>query len=211
MEEIPINAPVTCSDGPCGKSIAAIVVRETMRVTHLAVEDESLTYAPYQRLVPVDQIVETTAESIRLRCTREDVDRMAPFIHTHYVPKLQEDYSLYEGGEGPGGVDMWGSASTVGEMTTKFDEEAIPAGEVAIHYGADVKAHGHKVGQVDELAVDPDSGQITHLLMLEGHLWGKKDVAVPVSAIAAVSTDAIVLNIDKEAIEALPEVPLRGH
>jgi sporulation protein YlmC with PRC-barrel domain len=211
MEEIPINAPVTCSDGPCGKSIAAIVDRETMRVTHLAVEDESLTYAPYQRLVPVDQIVETTAESIRLRCTREGVDRMAPFIHTHYVATLQEDYSQYEGGEGPGGVEMWGGASTVGAVTTRVEEEAVPAGEVAIHYGAAVRAHKHKVGQVDELVVDPDGGRITHLLLRKGHLWGKKDVAVPVTAIVAVNADEVILNIDKEAIEALPAVPVRRH
>ena len=211
MKEIPINAAVLCVDGPCGKSIAAIVDRETRRVTHLAVEDETLTYAPYQRLVPVDQVAGTTAESIHLQCTREDVDRMAPFIHTHYVARGQEDYSLYEGGEGAGGVGMWGSASTVGEESTKVEEEAIPAGEVAIHYGAAVRAHKHKVGQVDELVVDPDSGKITHLLMLKGHLWGKKDVAVPVSAIAAVNAGEIVLNIDKEAIEALPEVPERRH
>jgi sporulation protein YlmC with PRC-barrel domain len=211
MTEIPINATVECIDGPCGKSLAVIVDRETRRVTHFAVEDKSLAHAPYQRLVPLDQVAETSSVLIRLRCTRDDVDRMVPFIHTHYVVKAQEDYSLYEGGEGPGGPGMWGTPSTVGEMATKVEEEAVPPGEVAIHYGIAVKAQGHKVGQVDELMIDPASGEVTHLLMLEGHLWGKKDLAVPVAAIGAVDVDEVVLTIDKEEIEALPVVPVKRH
>jgi hypothetical protein len=211
MTEIPINATVECIDGPCGKSLAVIVDRETRRVTHFAVEDKSLAHAPYQRLVPLDQVAETSSVLIRLRCTRDDVDRMVPFIHTRYVVKAQEDYSLYEGGEGPGGPGMWGTPSTVGEMTTKVEEEAVPPGEVAIHYGIAVKAQGHKVGQVDELMIDPASGEVTHLLMLEGHLWGKKDLAVPVAAIGAVDVDEVVLTIDKEEIEALPVVPVKRH
>ena len=211
MTEIPINATVECIDGPCGKSLAVIVDRETRRVTHFAVEDKSLAHAPYQRLVPLDQVAETTAALIRLRCTRDDVDRMVSFIHTRYVFKAHEDYSLYEGGEGPGGPGMWGTPSTVGEMATKVEEEAVPAGELAIHYGIAVKAQGHKVGQVDELVVDPDSGEVTHLLMREGHLWGKKDVAVPVSAIGAVDVDEVVLTIGKKELEALPTMPAKRH
>ena len=207
MTDIAINARVECADGPCGQVVAAIVDRQTRRVTHIAVEDKSLAYAPYQRLVPLDQVAETTTASIRLRCTRDEVDRMVPFLHTRYVLKGQEDYSLYEGGEGPGGPGMWGSPSLVGEKATEIDTEAVPAGEVAIHYGMAVKAESHKVGQVDELVIDPDSGEVTHLLMREGHLWGKKDVAVPLSAIGAVDVDEVVLKIDKEAIRALPAVP----
>jgi sporulation protein YlmC with PRC-barrel domain len=207
MTDIAINGKVECADGPCGQVVAVIVDRLSRRVTHVAVEDKSLAHAPYQRLVPLDQVAETTAASIRLRCTRDDIDRMAPFLHTRYVFKAQEDYSLYEGGEGPGGPGMWGTPSTVGAMATKVEEEAVPAGEVAIHYGMAVKAESQKVGQVDELVIDPDSGEVTHLLMREGHLWGKKDVTLPLSAIGAVDVDEVLLKIDKEAIRALPAVP----
>jgi sporulation protein YlmC with PRC-barrel domain len=74
-----------------------------------------------------------------------------------------------------------------------------------------VKTGEGKVGTVDELVVDPDSGNITHLLMLKGHLWGKKDVAIPITAIDLVDADGIHLNIDKEAIKALPTVPVKRH
>ncbi len=87
----------------------------------------------------------------------------------------------------------------------------MPPGELAVYRGMDVSTAEGKVGQVDELVVDPDSGEITHLLMREGHLWGKKDVAVPVSAIDTVEADEVYLNIDKEAVGALPAVPVRRH
>ncbi len=65
--------------------------------------------------------------------------------------------------------------------------------------------------QVDELVVDPDSGKITHLLMRKGHLWGEKDVAIPVTAIDVVTADEVYLNIDKEAVAVLPSVPVKWY
>ena len=60
-----------------------------------------------------------------------------------------------------------------------------------------------------ELVMDPDGSAITHLQMREGHLWGKKDVAIPVSAISLVDTDTIYLKIDKGDVQALPDIHVR--
>ena len=51
--------------------------------------------------------------------------------------------------------------------------------------------------------VDPVSHQVTHVLLKEGHLWGRKEVAIPVSAIAGVEY-GIRLNITKRQVEDLP-------
>jgi hypothetical protein len=64
---------------------------------------------------------------------------------------------------------------------------------------------------VDELVVDPDGEKITHLMMRTGHLWGKKDVAIPVSAIDSVDSEAVYLKIEKEDVGALPSVPVKRH
>jgi hypothetical protein len=48
---------------------------------------------------------------------------------------------------------------------------------------------------------------VTHVLLKEGHLWGRKQVAIPVSAVASVDA-GIRLNITKGQVEDLP--PL-GH
>jgi sporulation protein YlmC with PRC-barrel domain len=72
-----------------------------------------------------------------------------------------------------------------------------------------IKATDGVVGKLDELVLDPKSGDITHVQMREGHLWGKKDVAIPVSAIEFVDEDTVYLKIDKKAVKTLPAVPVK--
>lgn len=45
------------------------------------------------------------------------------------------------------------------------------------------------------------------MLLKEGHLWGRKQVAIPISAVASVDT-GIRLNITKKQVEDLPPVEL---
>ena len=207
MKEIPIDADVECTDGACGRSIALIVDRETRRVTHFAVEDKSLRYAPYQRLVPLDQLAETTPDLIRLKCTRDELNQMEPFIHTRYVAQESEDYTLYEGGGGAQGWrGEWGTSSVAGETYTKVEEEQVPEGEVAVHPGTHVHATDGPVGVVEELIIDPGSAQITHVVLRKGHFWGKKEVQIPISAVERGEGDTVYLNLDKKAIGELPVV-----
>jgi hypothetical protein len=83
----------------------------------------------------------------------------------------------------------------------------IPPSEVALHRGARVKATDGYVGQVDEFLVDPISEQITHLVLCEEHMWGRKDVGIPISLVKHVEGDTVYLKVDKHTIEALPAVP----
>jgi hypothetical protein len=50
---------------------------------------------------------------------------------------------------------------------------------------------------------DPGDDRITHVLLREGHLWGRKEVAIPISAVTGVQ-DGIRLNITKQQVENLP-------
>jgi len=51
--------------------------------------------------------------------------------------------------------------------------------------------------------VDPDDHRVTHVLVREGHLWGRKEVAIPVSAVTSLD-DGIWLNLTKSQVEELP-------
>ena len=96
------------------------------------------------------------------------------------------------------------------DMTVYVPEESqqIPPGELAVRRGTRVEATDGFVGKVDELVVNPENGHITHLVMREGHLWGKKDVAIPLSAIGDTHEDTVVLKLDKRQIESLPTFPV---
>jgi len=44
---------------------------------------------------------------------------------------------------------------------------------------------------------------VTHVLLQEGHLWGRKEVSIPISAVTGVDA-GIRLNITKKQVEDLP-------
>jgi hypothetical protein len=52
--------------------------------------------------------------------------------------------------------------------------------------------------------VNPKNSHITHLVMREGHLWGKKDVIIPISAMGDTREDTIFLKLNKHQVESLP-------
>jgi uncharacterized protein YifN (PemK superfamily) len=85
----------------------------------------------------------------------------------------------------------------------------IPAGELAVRRGTRVEATDGYVGHVDEFVVNPENGHITHLVMREGHLWGQKDVVIPLSAMGETREDTVFLKLDKHQIESLPTFPVR--
>ncbi len=111
---------------------------------------------------------------------------MRPFTTTHFVQKGEPDYATsYMAGD-PNAFTQ--PMVTYDTWVEPVPEQHIPHDELAVYRGMDVRTGEGKVGTVDELVVDPDSGNITHLLMRKGHLWGKKDVAIPVTAIDVVDS-----------------------
>jgi hypothetical protein len=45
------------------------------------------------------------------------------------------------------------------------------------------------------------------VLLQEGHLWGRKEVAIPISAVAS-NSGGIQLNIAKQEVQDLPSVDI---
>ena len=82
-------------------------------------------------------------------------------------------------------------------------------GEVSVRRGQPVLATDGAIGHVQGLVVHPESGHVTHVLLQEGHLWGKKEVAIPIGAIAS-TRDGIQLKLSKHEVQDLPPVDA-GH
>jgi hypothetical protein len=65
------------------------------------------------------------------------------------------------------------------------------------------------IGVVEEFWVDPEDGQITHLVLPAGHLWGSKVVPFPVSEIDRIAEKDIYLKLDTKAIARLLAAQVR--
>ena len=48
---------------------------------------------------------------------------------------------------------------------------------------------------------------MTHVLLQEGHLWGRKDVAIPVTTVTRVS-GRIEVSLSKQQVQGLPQVDI---
>jgi uncharacterized protein YrrD len=197
--DIPIHAKVNCSDGPAGQTTHVVLKPTSEKVTHIVVDDGG--YPGAARLVPIDHITQATSSAIQLDCTREALGKMPPFELVHFIPSNLNGYI------GSGYV-MWPYFEPISPYIT-LTKEHIPANELAIRRGANVEATDGRVGRVDEFIIDAHSDHITHLVLREGHLWGQKDVAIPVKLIDHYKDNAVYLKADKNAIEALPEVPVK--
>ena len=82
-------------------------------------------------------------------------------------------------------------------------QDVVPLGETEVGRGEHVHALDGEIGQVEGFLVDPGDHRVTHVLLQEGHLWGRKEVAIPVSAVTGVE-HGIRLNMTKKQIEDLP-------
>ncbi len=166
-----------------------IVDPATRTVTHLAIEPKHRREPG--RLVPID-LVDTTTGEIRLRCTLAEFDALDPAEENELVEDI-------------GGMGVGGMAAPMGIPSAPqiVLEDVVPLGETDVGRGEHVHALDGEIGQVEGFLVDPGDHRVTHVLLREGHLWGRKEVAIPVSAVTGVE-DGIRLNMTKKQIEDLP-------
>jgi hypothetical protein len=175
------------------------------QVTHLVVREASSPNTDY--LVPIDLVSETIADTIRLRCSQAELAKMAPFIQTTFIEEKVPNYTGAWGGYGMG-TYFWPYVTSEKTIHMSIGYQQIPPGEVAVRRGTRVEATDGDVGHVDELVVNPENQHITHMVMREGHLWGQRDVIIPVSAMGETREDTVFLKLDKHQIEALPTFPV---
>jgi hypothetical protein len=159
-------------------------------VTHLVIGPRH-RHEP-ARLVPL-HLVDTAAGEIRLRCTLAEFGRLDSAEQTEVIEDLGS----------PGGALTGMGVGTVRQRVRTVVHDAVPVGEEEVSRGEPVHALDGEIGRVHGFLVDPGDQHVTHVLLEEGHVWGRKEVAIPVSAVAG-AEDGIRLNLTKKQVEGLP-------
>jgi sporulation protein YlmC with PRC-barrel domain len=205
-----IGTEATCSDGVVGTLSRVIVDPVAQAVTHLVVDPEHERNRG--RLVPLD-LVDAGPGEVRLRCTKAEFDDLTPAEETQFIPATDpyDGYGPEQIGFMPyyglgGGMIVPGVTPGGGDITPQvIVTDAVPLGEVEVSRGQSVQATDGDIGHVQGLVIDPGSRHVTHVLLQEGHLWGRKQVAIPISAVAS-TADGIRLKITKQEVQDLPPV-----
>ena len=193
-----IGTRASCTDGHCGEVSRLIIDPATDTVTHLAIQPGHRPEAA--RLVPV-HLAKVTDGEIRLRCTLAEFGKLDHAeerdLVTGEAPVRHVGGRVGAGGPDPVWAKRW--------RQTAIFEDVIPGGEAEVGPGDPVHAVDGEIGRVQGFLVNPDDDRVTHVLLQEGHLWGRKEVAIPMSAVIRVD-EGIRLNLTKEQVGELPPV-----
>src|SRR4051794_35895346 len=208
-----LGKSVRCTDEVFGELADVVIDPIATQVTHLVVEP--LHGDGVSRLVPIELVENDDKDEsgeIRLRCSAEEVRQLEHVQEFAYLrlgqpPTSDPDWDVgvedvlalpyYEGSE------VIGYGGELGETGVTYDR--VPKGEVEIRRASTVAAADEQyLGKVDGFVVD--EGHITHFVLERGHLWGKREITIPIGAVARVESDAIELSLTKAQVEDLPAV-----
>jgi sporulation protein YlmC with PRC-barrel domain len=207
--ELPIGADVVCQDGAGGNLTQVVIDPIAERVTHVVVETKG---GRPPRLVPID-LLDVVLRQVRLHCTNAELHALPAAEEAEYLPVVSGGAGL---GYGPGSSFIWPYYGIVGTsigggMGTGLNQDIpvvhdrLPLGEVAVRRNQCVSATDGDIGQVKGLVLDPADHHVTHFLLKEGHLWDRKEVAIPIGTVTSV-TDGIKLSLDRDEIGRLPSL-----
>lgn len=217
-----IGTEAACSDGSCGHVTRVVVDPVARAITHLVVEPSHRQGVA--RLVPVD-VVTAAGGRVQLRCSISDFEALEPAEEAEFLPGsgdfegFEPDhvlthpyYRLGAGGLGMSGLGMSNAGMGVGDrgapnLAKTPLTDTVPRGEVSVRRGDQVYATDGPIGSVHGLVIDPANQHVTHVMLEEGHLWGRKEVAIPISAVTTIDA-GIQVALSKAEIKALPSVDI---
>lgn len=213
MTRLELGARVDCSDSTFGELANVVIDPTTRRVTHLVVTAQGEPWV--ERLVPVELVDagDETRRAVTLRATAEEVRSLPPVQTVAYLQLgdfplddpdwdmgIQEVYALPY-------YPAYDLQPRPLDFPIMYDR--VPKGKVELRRASGVySAEGHHLGHVDGFLVDRDE-HITHLVLERGHLWGRREVTIPIGAVAKVETDDVTLSVTKGQVGLLPEVSVQ--
>jgi len=206
-----LGMPVVCRDGTRAELRRVLLTAATPAITELAVARHRRDDG---RLVPIG-LVESVTDVVTLSCTADELDRLDTAVQLELpseaigrepapLPDLPAPAPGFEfsflGGPGASGGALFGMSGLAHPQPVK--EDRLGDDEVELDKGEQVYASDGPVGHVRGVAADAEH-RVTHILLAEGHLWGEKEVAIPIGAVKRLDGE-VAVTLSKEQIRDLP-------
>jgi len=206
--KLELGTLIRCADGATRELVDVVIDSSSSRVTHLVIRPAQ--HAEDARLVPISLAsrAEDGESEISLNCGAADLERFDP-VHK---------FEILRAGERPNEDPKWDvgvedivvapnyaptafgdyGGSLDSDVTISYDR--VPKGEIELRHASSVySADGHNLGSVDAVVVDDDD-RLTHLLLERGHLWWKREVALPADSISKFESDMLTLGLTKREL-----------
>jgi len=210
-----LGTAVRCTDAELGELADVVIDPLSKQSTHVVVRSTHGKIAP-SRLIPIHLVDRDAERDICLTCTAEEASKCDPVQDFAYV-RLDEmpvdDPKWDVGIERALALPYYQTDDP--SFAYPYDDhvglnyDRVPKGEVEVRRSSVVSTSDDEaVGHVDGFLVD-DSDHITHIVLARGHLWKKREVTIPMSAIDKVETDLVTLKLTRQELGELPAVKVR--
>jgi sporulation protein YlmC with PRC-barrel domain len=210
-----IGTTVVAEDGTCGILRRVVLNPIANEVSHFVVETRHAHGIGH--LVPTS-LVGAVDEAVHLRCTISQFEKLPFADEGHFTTGSTGTWAY-----GPGQmVSLPYFERDMGSLSAPSGDGVQSAAAAVVHDGSTVlavellrgdivHATDGRIGKVHGVLIDPATHQATHLL-LEGvhHLWGRKEIAVPISAVTSAG-DGLHLDLTRDQVRELPEVPIKDR
>lgn len=207
-----LDCHVHCADGPFGELSDVVIDPRTRCLTHLVVQPHHRHRLA--RLVPVSEVqVDGVGDGLRLGCTIAEIHELEPVQDSEYLRLGQRpteepnsDIGIEEVAEMPPYQSFGSDTLAAAPAPMDFDPhvtvtyDRVPRGTVEIRRQSEViSSDGHYVGHVVGL-VFGDQQRIVEFVIHHGHLWSKREIAIPIDSIERLMSDEIVLRSSHDEV-----------
>jgi uncharacterized protein YrrD len=202
--DLNIGTPVRCRDGECGRLHKVVVDPHTQRVTDLIVQKGLLLRK--DRVLPIDVVDRATAEGVVLTIPSQDLPGYPEYKEARFTEAVSRAWSG-GGSYSKDDVRCWQGSyllacqNPVEPRVRKEVETGISSELAAIERGTRVINTYGTVGSVDHVLVDPETGEITHMVVRRGIL--PYYPIVPVAEIEGISEEAVTIRLDEKELDQL--------
>lgn len=200
-----LGTTVRCSDGAVRELADIVVDGPGRRVTHLVVQPKR--QHEEARLVSLELVGEDANGGVSLFCTAETLDGLERVREYAYLPAGQQPEENPQWDVGVEDVLVVPSVEPLDMAEPEFDPnvnlmyDRVPKGEVELRVTSSVYSKDeHRLGSVNGVVVGED-GVITMLTLQRGHLWWRREMSVPVDAIASLENDVVTLAVEKSELK----------
>jgi sporulation protein YlmC with PRC-barrel domain len=186
------------SDGEKLGTVAYVVVNPNdMHITDIVVSTGAILGRDV--VVPTHDVDRVAEGSVYLTLDKEGLRACKDYVDVEYR-QPPTDWAPAAGMAYPAGAMLW-PTSTYYPQAASVTVNA-PKGTVGLSQGMEVvSSDGHKVGSIDALVVDPESGDVTEIVIKEGFIF-THDTGIPATRIATIEPDRVVLNLTEDQVKA---------
>jgi uncharacterized protein YrrD len=178
-------------------TISRIVVDpRTNAITHLVIQKGS--FLPRDIVVPADRVIAHREDDVQLTLTDDEVDALPNFIESEYVapPEGWVPPTPY-----PPAAALWPVGAGYYPVLPVEHRKNVPDSSIEIFEGMDVECSDGKIGTVEKIHFDEQTGEITSITVSSGLLFPSETVIPFPTDVKVVDEQRIVLPCRQDELD----------